>query len=171
MQCHLSCEGLSLRQKITQKTQIAHPDVLQTSLLLPLEVVRLSLASLPRAAPEGELAGGVGGGDPLVPVSPEPAVHIDRLELSRVATFVEKIALPATGPHGGDVIWATTHTVNLQSGRRLPRIPLNMILAKCRYSSGVSNETKSMHLSRQKFLPLNQSQSSNLFHGSLQERK
>ena len=99
---------MSLRQNRTQKT--AHPDVLQTSLLLPLVVVWLSLASLPCAAPEGELAGGVGGGDPLVPVSPEPAVNIYRLELSRVATFVEKIALPATGPHGGDVIWGTTYS-------------------------------------------------------------
>ena len=92
------------------KTLIAHPDVLQTSLLLPLKVVRLSLPSLPRAAPEGELAGGGGGGDPLVPVSPEPAVNIDGLELSRVTAFVEKITLPSTGPHGGDVIWRTKHS-------------------------------------------------------------
>ena len=92
------------------KTLISHPDVLQTSLLLPLKVVRLSLPSLPRAAPEGELAGGGGGGDPLVPVSPEPAVNIDGLELSRVTTFVEKITLPSTGPHGGDVIWRTKHS-------------------------------------------------------------
>ncbi len=38
-------------------------------------------------------------------------------------------------------------------------------------SSAVSKLTRSMHLSRQKFLPLNQSQSSNLFQGSRHDKK
>ena len=37
---------------------------LQTSRLPALEVVRLPPACLPRGAPEGQLAGHVGGGDP-----------------------------------------------------------------------------------------------------------
>ena len=97
----------------------AHPNILQTSLLLPLVVVRLSLARLPGGAPEGELAGDGGGGNPLVPVSPEPTVHVDRLQFCGVATLVEnlkifqnmkiyhlvqKIALSTTSPHGRDVI-------------------------------------------------------------------
>ena len=86
---------------------MAHPDVLQASLLQTLIVVRLSPASFPGAAPEGELAGDGRGGNPLVPVGPEPTVDIDGLQLCRVAAFVEEIALPATGPHGGDVIWQT----------------------------------------------------------------
>ena len=94
----MSCES------VKHKTLVAHPDVLQTSLLLSLKVVWLPLTRLPGAAPEGELAGDGGGGDPLVAVSPEPAVNIDWLELGGVTTLVEEITFPATGPHGGDVI-------------------------------------------------------------------
>ena len=50
-------------------------------------------------------------------------------------------------------------------------IPCFMMAAKMRNSSGVSKLTRSIHLSRQKLRPLNQSQSSNLCHGSLQDRK
>ena len=59
---------------------------------------------LPGGAPEGELAGDGGGGDPLVPVSPEPPVNIDWLQLCGVTALVEEITFPATRPHGGDVV-------------------------------------------------------------------
>ena len=97
----------------------AHPNILQTSLLLSLIIVWLPLTGLSCPAPEGELAGDGGGGNPLVPVSPEPTVHVDRLQFCGVATLVEnlkifqnmkiyhlvqKIALSTASPHGRDVI-------------------------------------------------------------------
>ena len=60
-------------------------------------VVRLRFPLLAAPAPEGEAAGDVGGRDPLVAVSPEPAVDIDRLEVLGVTAFVLEITLPTGG--------------------------------------------------------------------------
>ena len=67
-------------------------------------VVRLRFPLLAAPAPEGEAAGDVGGRDPLVAVSPEPAVDIDWLEVLSVTALVLEITLPARGVDGTDVV-------------------------------------------------------------------
>ena len=72
--------------------------------LQPRVVVWLRLPLLAAPAPEGEAAGDVGGGDPLVPVSPEPAVDVDGLEVLGVTALVLEVTFPARGVDGADVV-------------------------------------------------------------------
>ena len=60
-------------------------------------VIRLGFPLFSTPAPEGETTGDVGGRDPLVPVSPEPAVDVDGLEVLGVTAFVLEITLPTGG--------------------------------------------------------------------------
>jgi len=83
------------------KTLHGDPNVivgLDGSLLDTLVVVRLGYPSFSSGAPEGIRVWCVGGGDPGVAgPGPEPAVHIDRLQMGAITPLVLEVALPATG--------------------------------------------------------------------------
>ena len=71
-----------------QATLVLH--LLQLAGLQALKVVRLRLARFSGPRPEGQSGRDVGGGNPFVPVGPEPAVHVDRLQVLRVAALLSK---------------------------------------------------------------------------------
>ncbi len=54
-----------------------------------LEVVGLGFARLAGTGPEGEAGGRVRGRDPFISVRPEPAVHVDGLQVLRITTLIQ----------------------------------------------------------------------------------
>ena len=68
------------------------------------EVVRLSLPTLPCTTPECSLAGDVCRWDLLVPISPEPAIDVDRLQGRGITAFIQEITLPTRSVEIGDIV-------------------------------------------------------------------
>jgi len=71
-----------------------------------LLVVRLGRPCLSGCAPEGVGIRSVRSRNPGVAGSgPEPAVHVDGLEMGTVAALVLEVAFPTAGPHARDVVF------------------------------------------------------------------
>ena len=88
-----TCFIIELLQPLhSQPAPVPH---LQCSSFYPSKVIWLRFSCISPPAPECESAWDVCWWDPLVTVSPEPAIDVNRLKMRGVTAFVLEITLPS----------------------------------------------------------------------------